>query len=364
MHLLLLQQVVKLLDVDLEGYKRERRCVMKVFNSKEYVINISKRYEPQMKFYECQDFDTWKTTASKKLNQLLGLPFVLCEDRFRIVSIDENDEFKKIKFEFQSEENYFIECEMLCPREMNHPLPVAICLQGHSTGKHISLGYGKFEEDTPGYINKANIAVQAVRNGYCAVAFDQRYMGAAGQNEKGKPECIDANAFLPTLLLGRTPIGERVWDVQRLIDVLEKHFLEYVDINKIMCMGNSGGGTTTFYAAAVDERIHLAIPSCAVCSFDDSIIPIWHCGCNYIPGIRQYFDMGEIGCLIAPRKLIVVNGNQDQIFPLEGAKKVYSVISDAYKKLGKQDNCNMVVGNGGHRFYGDDVWPVINSMMK
>lgn len=337
---------------------------MKTYKSKEIVAEFSKGIIPAMKFDDSADFDGWREKASAKLKELLGLPLTICDDEFKITLIEENEEFKKIKFEFQSEKGYFIECEMLCPPKQEKPLPVAICLQGHSSGKHISLGYGRFEQDTEGYINRSNIAIQAVRNGYCAVAFDQRYMGIAGQDDKGNPECIVTNAIFPTLLIGRTPIGERVWDIQRTIDVLEKHLTEYIDPNKIICMGNSGGGTATFYAAALDERISLAVPSCAVCTFDASIIPISHCGCNYIPGIRNYFDMGDIGCLIAPRKLIVVNGDKDEIFPIDGAKKSYRVIESAYKKLGSDSNCEMVIGDGGHRFYGDDVWPVINRILN
>ena len=51
-------------------------------------------------------------------------------------------------------------------------------------------------------------------------------MGEAGRlEEDGGPLCARKNAALPSLLLGRTAIGERVWDVQRLIDVLEKYFV-------------------------------------------------------------------------------------------------------------------------------------------
>lgn len=337
---------------------------MKTYKSKEIVAEFSKGIIPALRFDRDADFDDWREKASAKLKELLGLPLTTCKDEFEITLVEENEEFKRIKFEFQSEKGYFIECEMLCPLKQNKPLPVAICLQGHSTGKHISLGYKKFKKDTEDYINKSNIAVQAVRNGYCAVAFDQRYMGVAGQDEEGHPECIITNAIFPTLLIGRTPIGERVWDIQRMIDILEKYFVEYIDPKKIICMGNSGGGTATFYAAAIDERISLAVPSCAVCTFDASIIPISHCGCNYIPGIKKYFDMGDIGCLIAPRKLIVVNGDKDEIFPIAGAKEAYDVIATAYRKLGSSSNCEMVIGDGGHRFYEDDVWPVINEMLE
>jgi hypothetical protein len=116
-------------------------------------------------------------------------------------------------------------------------------------------------------------------------------------------------------------------------------------------MGNPGGGTATFYAAALDERISLAVPSCAVCTFDDSIIPISHCGCNYIPGIRNYFDMGDIGCLIAPRKLIVIHGKEDYIFPDEGVKEIFAVMQDIYAAAGAPDNCALATGAEGHRYY-------------
>ena len=104
---------------------------------------------------------------------------------------------------------------------------------------------------------------------------------------------------MATLLLGRTAIGERVWDISCLIDVITKHCSEYVDTDKIVCLGNSGSGTATFYASCLDERIFLSVPSCSVCTFDDSIMAMWHCPCNFIPGIRKYFDMGDLGCLIA-----------------------------------------------------------------
>lgn len=337
---------------------------MKLHNSKEFIAQYSKTVTPGMGFDASLDLGAWQRSARDRLKELLGLPLARCEDDFQIIRTENESGYQKITFEFQSEPGYYLECVMLCPLEQTGPLPAVICLQGHSTGKHISLGYQLFQSDTEDYVNRTNIAVQAVKNGYCAVAFDQRYMGSAGQNEKGNPQCFGSTTVFPTLLMGRTPIGERVWDVQRVIDVLEKHFVSYVDPEKILCTGNSGGGTTTFYAAAMDERIHLAVPSCAVCSFDDSIIPLSHCGCNYIPGIRKYFDMGDIGCLIAPRKVIVVNGDQDDGFPIEGAKKAYRVMTSAYEKAGRPENCHMIVGNGGHQYYKDDIWPKIREMME
>ena len=216
------------------------------------------------------------------------------------------------------------------------------------------------------YVPKAfpqDFAERAVQEGYCAVVLEQRYMGTSGQTEKGAPLCARKNAALPALLLGRTAIGERVWDVQRLLDVLEKHFTEYVDIENILCMGNSGGGTTTFYAACVDDRIKLAMPSCSVCEFDDSIISKHHCCCNYIPGIRRYFEMGDLAGLIADRKLVMVCGVLDPDFPVNGVEKSYERAQQVFRMLEREACCRLVKGPAGHQFYPELAWPVANELM-
>ena len=59
--------------------------------------------------------------------------------------------------------------------------------------------------------------------------------------------------------------------------------------------------------------------------------------------MAQYFDMGELSTLIAPRKLLVCAGEIDPIFPLEGTQKVYSVIEKIYKKEGAAENCKFVI---------------------
>ena len=316
-----------------------------------------------MTFDEAKDYTEWQKTAKAKLEELLGLPFGECEDDFRVISEDVTPEYRRIAFEFQSEEGYYLPCELLIPSDADGPLPVVICLQGHSSGKHISLGIEKFADDMDTIIH-SDFALQAIKEGYCALVFDQRYMGQTGQATDGTPSCFAENRAMVSLLIGRTAIGERVWDVKRLIDVVEEHFTVYVDSERIICLGNSGGGTATFYAACLDERIHLAIPSCAICTFEESILPIHHCGCNYIPNIRKYFNMGDIGCLIAPRKLIQVNGTQDHLFWIGGARACYRVIQKAYRKMGCQNNCCMIEGESGHQFYPELVWPVVKKMME
>lgn len=311
-----------------------------------------------MAFDENADYQEWKMQAKQKLEELLGLPFEKCNDDFQILCESDKEGYCRIDFEFQSEEGYYIPCNLLFPSGASDPLPTVICLQGHSSGKHVSLGEAEFEDDESTIIH-SDFALQAVKEGYCAVTMDQRYMGQTGRTADGTPSCFAENRSMPSLLLGRTAIGERVWDVQRLIDVMEVYLQKYIDIERIICLGNSGGGTATIYAACMDERIYMAIPSCAVCTFEESVLPVYHCACNYIPGIRKYFNMGDIGCLIAPRKLIQVNGVKDHLFWIEGARECHRVIQQAYRKLGSEHHCHMVEGDGAHQFFPADVWPLV-----
>lgn len=57
---------------------------------------------------------------------------------------------------------------------------------------------------------------------------------------------------MQAIMLGRTLLGERCYDISRLIDALS--YFSEIDIDKIGIMGNSGGGTTSFYAACIGSQ--------------------------------------------------------------------------------------------------------------
>jgi len=122
-------------------------------------------------------------------------------------------------------------------------------------------------------------------------------------------------------------------------------------------MGNSGGGTISYFAACMEPRISIAMPSCYVCSFRHSITRIDHCADNYIPGFLRWFELADIACLIAPRPLVIVAGESDTIFPIAGVHEAYGQIREIYSAAGGADRCRLVVGSGGHQFYARESWP-------
>ncbi len=317
--------------------------------------------------YNGSDFSAWQSMAYKKLVELLGLEsFEKCELQFTVEYEKDTPLWHETRFRFQSEDGWYVPGHFLTPQSALGKLPVMICLQGHSTGMHNSLGVAKFpgdEETQNGGDRK--FAVIAAERGMCAVCIEQRCFGECGgkpdPKRDGLTETDCYSSSMTAILAGRTTVGERVWDVCRLIDVIEQHF-PVADMDRIYCMGNSGGGTTTFYAACIDKRIAACMPSCALCTYADSIGGTYHCACNYIPNIAKYFDMGDLAGLIAPRKFVMVSGRYDRIFPIDGAKATFELIQKMYTAAGVQDNCAWVIGNEGHRFYAADAYPVFEKL--
>ena len=65
-----------------------------------------------------------------------------------------------------------------------------------------------------------DIACQTVKEGYLTIAPTTRAFGKTRTtiDQKNKQLSSCRSLLMQTLLIGRTPIGERVWDISRLID--------------------------------------------------------------------------------------------------------------------------------------------------
>jgi hypothetical protein len=325
-------------------------------------LALSAALKPSLRWDGVTSIDTHRKVCSEKLYELLGLNnFTPCEPIFEITSEDELHGHRHVHFTLQTEEGYFTHCDLLLPKNQTGTLPLCATLQGHSKGSHISLGVPTYPGDESSISGgDRDFCVRAVAEGFAALAIEQRAFGQCGGTEQG-PACI--RPAMEAILMGRTLIGERVWDVMRVVDAIEAHFGDLITMKGSVLMGNSGGGTATYYTACLEHRFDGFMPSCAVCTYRDSIIAIHHCTCNYIPGIARSFDMGDLAVMIAPKKLVVVCGKDDDIFPLHGVQETFGIIETLYKASDAPDGCALVVGNGGHRFYADDAWPVMKGLL-
>ena len=331
---------------------------------------VTEKMQPKLSYNKRKNYEKWKKEIKEKFIELTGLDEIAlnaCEPELEIEKEEQKDGYREIKFSFYSEVGAVVTCYLLLPDLKKEKYPVVITLQGHSTGYHNSVGIVKYKEDEI-YQPRGQFAIQSVKEGYATLAIEQRGMGErSAQNgdfrrvhlgERGGCYYEAVTGFL----LGRTLIGERCWDISRAIDVLS-NFAE-CDTDKIVITGNSGGGTASYYAACYDERIKVCMPSSAFCPYKESILRFYHCSCNYIPHAYKYFDMQDLACLIAPRKLCIMTGELDPSFLVSGVQRGYETVKEVYKKVGAEENSKLIVTHKGHWWNVDVVWPELKRIMK
>ncbi len=260
------------------------------------------------------------------------------------------------KISFMSEAFAHALAYVCLPKHARPPYRFMICLQGHSSGMHNSIGLRENERGALAVEGDRDYALGCMRRGIAALCLEQRSFGERRERLQERRsfhnDCHDA--AMRALMLGRTLLGERVYDVDRALDYLASR--GDVDMGAIGVMGNSGGGTVAIYAAALLDRIAFAMPSCALCTFADSLLTVHHCADNYVPGLYLDADLSDILGLFAPRPAVIVAGRDDRIFPLRGVRRAFRQLRAIYAAAGAEDRLRLVIGDGGHRFYADRAW--------
>ena len=321
--------------------------------------HLALRGTPLMR-YRGGSVRAWQARLRKKLRELVGgIPRERCALRPRRIWKRPHALGTIEKVAFTSEPHADVVAYVCLPQRVAPPYRFVICLQGHSTGMHNSIAVQREKETRPHKVEgDRDFALGCMSRGLAALCIEQRSFGERRERvqEQVAPRgCHDA--AMQALLLGRTLIGERVYDVDRGIDYLA--WRGDAELDRLGVMGNSGGGTVALFAAALLPRIAFAMPSCYFCTFLDSIMSIFHCECNYVPGLLKYAEMADVMGLFAPKPLVLVAGRKDPIFPIGGTRKAFRDLRRIYRACGAADRCHLVVGAGGHRFYADDAWPVM-----
>jgi dienelactone hydrolase len=250
------------------------------------------------------------------------------------------------------------------PHGAQPPYTFFICLQGHSTGMHVSIGIPREDDGAGGEDDgDRDFGLECIRRGVAALCIEQRSFGERREKRQKSVSphgCHDT--AMQGLMLGRTIIGQRVFDIDRGIDYLSER--GDVDMRRVGVLGNSGGGTASLFAAALLPRIKFAMPSCYFCTFRHSVMSMYHCADNYVPSLLKYAEMGDLMGLFAPRPVVIVAGRKDPIFPLPGVRREFARLRKIYAAAGAANRCHLVVGPQGHRFYATLAWPVMEKELK
>lgn len=152
---------------------------------------------------------------------------------------------------------------------------------------------------------------------------------------------------------GYTPAGVECWNGMRAIDLLRAR--RDVDPERIAVTGISGGGAATFWIAAADERVKVAVPVSGMAdlpSYVGNRVINGHCDCMFLYNTFQW-PWTRIASLIAPRPLLFVNSDADPIFPMDANERVINRLERIYSLYGKSDFVDAVVSIGGHAYRQD-----------
>ncbi len=230
------------------------------------------------------------------------------------------------------------------------PYKPIVAFHGHGMGANLILGNYANDPNADMYrANDENFAQCLAQDGYLVCVIEQQGFGERLTALTSKPEGGNSCRQLAFnyLLHNRTLLGERVWEGMLAISYLLKR--NDILSDQLACVGFSGGGTTSLFLSAIDERIRKAVIMGYFCTLKQSILDIEHCECNYVPNLLTLGELSDIAGLIAPRSIHIISGENDPIFPIAGVHEQYDLLDRIYEAFGAEDKCHLSVHNGAHR---------------
>ena len=307
-------------------------------------------------------FAQWQKDFRPALRKLIGLDRIAeisrgHKPRAELGEPKDMDGYTRRRGTIETEPNVRIPFWLLGPKGKG-PFPLAVLPHGHDRRGHDTTAGVAHDEAHRRKIvaDTQDVAVQAVKQGFLAIAPATRGLAVDGVPDAYRRHGGNCRSHLiHCALAGRTAIGERVWDMRRILDwALARGD---VDPKRVLMMGNSGGGMVTVYAAACDTRITVAVPSCSFSRLVAADGRVYHCDCNLVPGILSYGGFHDVAGLIAPRHLLAVNGRQDRLHNVDDIRHASQRVAAIYKAAGCPGRFDSRIGDAGHRFYPDLMWP-------
>jgi cephalosporin-C deacetylase-like acetyl esterase len=261
----------------------------------------------------------------------------------RIVGILDYEDYRIEKVIYESRPAFYVTANVYVPKREHPPHPAILSPCGHSSN---GKAYDVYQRSY----------IAAVKQGYVVLAYDPISQGERLQilNERGQSRigvgtgehCHQGNQGY---LIGVNLAQIRVWDGIRSLDYLTTR--SDVDAERIVVMGNSGGGTLTTYLCALDSRIAVASPNC----FVTTLLRRFYSRVsadpeqNFVRQIARGVDHSDMLAVMAPRPVQIGAKRQD-FFPIEGTREATDELRRVYDAFGASEAVDLVEEEGPHGF--------------
>ncbi|CAG0936500.1 hypothetical protein TFLX_05376 [Thermoflexales bacterium] len=297
------------------------------------------------------DFERWQPALRWAVRRLLGLD-ARTPPAIMAAQLDAIDRGKYVeeRYRLAVGEGVHTPLYLLVPKGPPPFKPILV-FHGHDPSVQAILGnYPNLETAREQLALDNNYAQALAEAGYLVGAIEQRGLGERLTQQTGDgpfPRSCRHLAF-EYLLHGRTLLGERCWDGLCALEYLRSRADVRSDV--LGCTGHSGGGCTALWLAAIEPRITTTVVAGYFCSFKASILARPHCECNYVPGVLELIEMGDLAASLAPRPLRVIHGRHDPIFPCSATVAQFEIVKRAYQLHERSAACSLAIHAGGHAY--------------
>ncbi len=250
----------------------------------------------------------------------------------------EHAEFFVEKIHFQSLPGLYVTANLYLPKNLTGRVPAILYGCGHAVVKEGAASLG----NKTGYQHHGE---WFARHGYVCLAIDTIQLGELEGVHHGTKRL----GMWWWNSRGYTPAGVEAWNGIRALDYLQSR--PEVDPERIGMTGRSGGGAYTWYTAALDDRIKVAVPVAGITDLHNHVVDgvvKGHCDCMFMVNTYRW-DYTKLAALLAPRPLLLANSDKDTIFPLDGVMRVHGELSRLYALHKASDKLGLLITEGPHK---------------
>lgn len=260
-----------------------------------------------------------------------------------IVHREERSQYVIENIVLQTAPGVYLTANLYLPNRGQKPFPVVLYQCGHANKSYYAPHGAWFAS-----------------HGIAALVMDNIEAGEIQTTHHG----VYSHAWFHWYSRGYSPLATELLNAIKAVDYLAGR--SDIDPKRIGATGRSGGGMTTFFLAALDDRIAASAPVSGTFSTHGWVkqrLSFAHCDCQY--QVNTYGLMyEEIGALTAPRKQLLVNADADIGFPMDAFNEMAEKMQEIYRLYNVGGNLSTAVTHGAHDDKEEIRLPVFSFFLK
>ena len=335
---------------------------MEKLNGKLYINRLCAAAEPKLRFNGTtrEEFDKWKENTLAEIKKILKFDKLIlapfkCEKQQSANKLKSPNGcvYKRELWYVDTLEGLSAPVFVMIPENGNQKPALALHCHG-ADGKNglVGIVHNDITDNEKKFT--FSYAFDMLEKGYTVFCPDILGSGARKPLTLEKPQKSDCSAINNALMsLGYNLLGVTMCELKRVVDFIAE--FQNVNMDELVCVGFSSGGLNALWLAALDERIKTVYVSGYFHSLKKTALHSNFCGCNFVPEMWASLDMDTPAMLVAPRKLYIETGRDDNLNGIDGLENVYKLVDmvrEVYINIFECENFKFEVCEGKHKWYG------------